>query len=321
MRDWLGTWTDAVGYHHERWDGKGYPHGLAGEEIPLAGRIVAVADVFDVITSARSYKQASAAEDGRTEIARCAGTQFDPTRRAGVPQRLARADAARDGAALLARPRAAARPPAAHARLRDACRSAQRRRDVGRRRPDRPRHRRPCSRSVRTSAHALVPNATTGCAKPFVVRRSRARHPQPVVRPPHPPPAGAGHPAAPHPRVAPSRPSRPLTRSPPPTTTRRFTRRLGSCRRPRERHRRRAASTRSVSSPAHGAATIAGTRVLYRAPTSFRGNDSLQYRAADASGTTATATVAVDILPVNHAPSFCRRRRCDHRSRTRPRRA
>ena len=56
MRDWLGPWTDAVGYHHERWDGKGYPHGLAGEEIPLAGRIVAVADVFDVITSARSYK-------------------------------------------------------------------------------------------------------------------------------------------------------------------------------------------------------------------------------------------------------------------------
>ena len=78
MREWLGKWTDAVGYHHERWDGQGYPHGLAGEDIPLAGRIVAVADVFDVITSARSYKQASAAEDGRKEIANCAGSQFDP---------------------------------------------------------------------------------------------------------------------------------------------------------------------------------------------------------------------------------------------------
>ena len=75
---WLGVWTSAVGYHHERWDGEGYPRGLAGEDIPLPGRIVAVADVFDVITSARSYKRASGAEDARMEIARCAGTQFDP---------------------------------------------------------------------------------------------------------------------------------------------------------------------------------------------------------------------------------------------------
>jgi hypothetical protein len=78
MRAWLGTWTSAIGYHHEHWDGRGYPRGLAGEEIPLPGRIVAVADVFDVITSARSYKKASAAAEGRAEIARCAGTQFDP---------------------------------------------------------------------------------------------------------------------------------------------------------------------------------------------------------------------------------------------------
>src|SRR5919206_1820276 len=78
LNDWLGTWTEAVGYHHERWDGKGYPRGLAGEEIPFAGRIVAIADVFDVITSKRSYKQASNDSDARAEIARCAGTQFDP---------------------------------------------------------------------------------------------------------------------------------------------------------------------------------------------------------------------------------------------------
>ena len=78
MRAWLGTWTSAIGYHHERWDGTGYPRGFAGEEIPLPGRIVAIADVFDVITSARSYKKASAATEGRAEIARCAGTQFDP---------------------------------------------------------------------------------------------------------------------------------------------------------------------------------------------------------------------------------------------------
>ncbi|WP_445152113.1 HD domain-containing phosphohydrolase [Baekduia sp. Peel2402] len=78
MRPWLGEWADAVGYHHERWDGEGYPRGVAGEEIPLPGRIVAIADVFDVITSARSYKDPGSPTAGREEIARCAGAQFDP---------------------------------------------------------------------------------------------------------------------------------------------------------------------------------------------------------------------------------------------------
>jgi hypothetical protein len=78
MRPWLGEWADAVGYHHERWDGKGYPRGIEGDAIPLAGRIVAIADVFDVITSARSYKDAGSPTAGREEIARCAGAQFDP---------------------------------------------------------------------------------------------------------------------------------------------------------------------------------------------------------------------------------------------------
>lgn len=78
LRGWLGEWSTAVAQHHERWDGKGYPTGLAGDRIALAARIVAVADVFDVITSARSYKAASASAAAREEIARCAGTQFDP---------------------------------------------------------------------------------------------------------------------------------------------------------------------------------------------------------------------------------------------------
>ena len=56
IRPWLGEWVDAVGQHHERWDGMGYPSGLAAHEISQAGRIVAVADAFDVMTSARSYK-------------------------------------------------------------------------------------------------------------------------------------------------------------------------------------------------------------------------------------------------------------------------
>lgn len=78
LAGWLGEWGSAIGEHHERWDGTGYPLGLAGEEISLAGRIVAVADVFDVITSTRSYKRPASVADARREILLCAGTQFDP---------------------------------------------------------------------------------------------------------------------------------------------------------------------------------------------------------------------------------------------------
>jgi hypothetical protein len=78
LRGWLGPWADAIGYHHENWDGSGYPRGTAGEAIPLAGRIVAIADVYDVITSVRSYKQAAAPAEARAELVRCSGTQFEP---------------------------------------------------------------------------------------------------------------------------------------------------------------------------------------------------------------------------------------------------
>ncbi|MBN1528029.1 MAG: response regulator [Thermoleophilaceae bacterium] len=64
--------------HHERWDGGGYPGGRRGEETPLAGRIVAVADVFDALTHERPYKPAWAVEDAVTEILSQAGRQFDP---------------------------------------------------------------------------------------------------------------------------------------------------------------------------------------------------------------------------------------------------
>ena len=75
---WLGDAVDGVGEHHERWDGQGYPNGLAGNDISLAGRMIAVADVFDVITSVRSYKKAHAVTAAREELVRCSGTQFDP---------------------------------------------------------------------------------------------------------------------------------------------------------------------------------------------------------------------------------------------------
>ena len=75
---WLGEWLGAIGEHHERWDGDGYPSGLAGYDIHLGARIVSVADTYDVITSPRSYKKPISAEYARAEIARCAGSQFDP---------------------------------------------------------------------------------------------------------------------------------------------------------------------------------------------------------------------------------------------------
>ena len=64
--------------HHERWDGTGYPHGLAGEDIPLEGRIVAVADVFDALTSERPYKRAWSVEDALEHLRKEAGRHFDP---------------------------------------------------------------------------------------------------------------------------------------------------------------------------------------------------------------------------------------------------
>lgn len=70
--------ADGARYHHERYDGTGYPDGLAGEQIPLAARIIAVADAYDAMTSDRSYRQAKSQEETRQEILNGLGTQFDP---------------------------------------------------------------------------------------------------------------------------------------------------------------------------------------------------------------------------------------------------
>ena len=64
--------------HHEKWDGTGYPYGLKGEDIPLSGRIVAIADVFDALTSERPYKRAWPVEDAVELIRDNAGKHFDP---------------------------------------------------------------------------------------------------------------------------------------------------------------------------------------------------------------------------------------------------
>ncbi|MDH3226394.1 MAG: HD-GYP domain-containing protein [Thermoleophilia bacterium] len=79
LREWLGDWCDAVADHHEKWDGTGYPKGLTGTRISLGGRIVAVADAFDVMTSARSYKSAQSVVKARKELVYCSGSHFDPS--------------------------------------------------------------------------------------------------------------------------------------------------------------------------------------------------------------------------------------------------
>jgi HD-GYP domain-containing protein (c-di-GMP phosphodiesterase class II) len=75
---WLGDWVGAAVEHHERFDGRGYPCGVAGTEITLAGRIVAVADAYDCMVSARSYKAARSIDRARAELAANSGSQFDP---------------------------------------------------------------------------------------------------------------------------------------------------------------------------------------------------------------------------------------------------
>ncbi|WP_026888425.1 sensor domain-containing diguanylate cyclase/phosphohydrolase [Clostridium beijerinckii] len=74
----LGNVAKCVLTHHEKWDGNGYPLGLAGEEIPLMARIINVADSYDVMTNDRVYKKAIGKEEAIKELKRCSGTQFDP---------------------------------------------------------------------------------------------------------------------------------------------------------------------------------------------------------------------------------------------------
>ena len=72
-------YVETVLYHHESWDGRGYPTGLHGEEIPLSARILTVADVYDALTSQRPYKAAVSDDAAREHLIKRAGSNFDPT--------------------------------------------------------------------------------------------------------------------------------------------------------------------------------------------------------------------------------------------------
>jgi len=76
--EFLSGAVAVVRFHHEHWDGGGYPDGLAGEQIPLGSRIVAVADAFDAMTKRRPYSPPRSPSDALAELRLCSGTQFDP---------------------------------------------------------------------------------------------------------------------------------------------------------------------------------------------------------------------------------------------------
>jgi putative two-component system response regulator len=77
--DFMRYARQIAGGHHERWDGSGYPNGLKGEDIPLTARLMAIADVYDALVSARPYKRPFSAETARQMIAEESGTHFDPS--------------------------------------------------------------------------------------------------------------------------------------------------------------------------------------------------------------------------------------------------
>lgn len=76
--DFLSSVVPMIYYHQERYDGKGYPEGLSGEQIPIGARIIAILDTFDAMTSDRPYRKALPMEVAFAELRRCTGTQFDP---------------------------------------------------------------------------------------------------------------------------------------------------------------------------------------------------------------------------------------------------
>ena len=74
----LSSMADWILLHHEWWNGKGYPQGLKGQEIPLLCRIFAITDAYDAMTTVRPYRKTISGQEALAEIERCAGTQFDP---------------------------------------------------------------------------------------------------------------------------------------------------------------------------------------------------------------------------------------------------
>ncbi|MBS1714741.1 MAG: HD domain-containing protein [Armatimonadetes bacterium] len=76
--EWLRPTVPMIQHHHERWDGSGYPDGLAGEDIPLGARIIGVAEAFDVLVTGSPWRRHVTDPEALEELQRCSGAQFDP---------------------------------------------------------------------------------------------------------------------------------------------------------------------------------------------------------------------------------------------------
>jgi HD-GYP domain-containing protein (c-di-GMP phosphodiesterase class II) len=107
--EFLKSLTPVILHHHERWDGRGYPHGLAGEDIPLLARILSVADAYDSMTTEHAYRKRLSPAGARVELERGTGTQFDPRVVAAFFEILDRMALA-GGTGLLASPETRGRP-------------------------------------------------------------------------------------------------------------------------------------------------------------------------------------------------------------------
>ncbi|MBS1721846.1 MAG: HD domain-containing protein [Armatimonadetes bacterium] len=76
--EWLRPTVPMIRHHHERWDGEGYPDGLAGDQIPLGARIIGACEAFDVLLTGSPWRHAVDDDEALAELRRCAGAQFDP---------------------------------------------------------------------------------------------------------------------------------------------------------------------------------------------------------------------------------------------------
>ena len=210
LKRWLGDSADVVAAHHERWDGGGYPRGLGAGKVSRYAGIVAVTDAFEAMTAPRRYRAPLGIDEARAEIESCAGTQFDPRRRGGLP---ARPDPRPTRGHRLARrpgPHPADQRPHRHDRERSAHPSRGRRR-----RPDRAGDRRwrrgPRRRRARP---ARVRRPRGAPRRASISRRAPRPHHRPASghrRLPPPRPPRRLPPRRPHPSSRRRLPHRPLT--------------------------------------------------------------------------------------------------------------
>jgi hypothetical protein len=334
VREWLGEWWLGIVQHHERWDGTGYPFGLAGTEISLSARIIAVADSFETMTSARAYKRADNAQVARTELVRCAGGQFDPSIvrallevNVGSMQSVSRlaflaglpistivaqlGDAARASAAVATVAATTVLGPAAQTLARPVTAPVHASSASGERNPTRPEISAPRNRSTAATTAKARPGAVSAAGSAAASTTTSA--PEPTASPPTTHPVGktttptSGRPATTPVATVKLPPSTHATEPAAPAGadlvavadaahTGQGT--------PVEidvlANDRRRPSTRVLSFPghtAHGTVRAAGHRLVYRPAGSWTGTDSFTYKicAGEAAVSCSSAAVTVTV--------------------------